>query len=169
VKKFKTEDGLEHEFTTIGKEGARAGAVIAITPDNQVVIAYQFRAGPERWMYDLPGGGFNEDETPQSAALRELREETGYVPGAIEYLGESCRDAYNNAVWHYFLATNCVLAEERELDEEEQKQGVEVRLISVAQLLAYAKADKMTDPHAVLMAYDTLKALQEETPHAQSN
>jgi ADP-ribose pyrophosphatase len=157
IKTFHTEDGMTHEFTTWGEEGVRSGAVLALTPDNQVITTYEFRAGPERWMYELPGGKFNPKEDVQTAALRELKEETGYVPDQVAYLGETCRDAYLNPTWFYFFATGCQLSPEgQSLDEEEKAQGVEVRLISVSELIENAMNNKMTDPAAVLMAYDKL-------------
>lgn len=160
IKKFQTEDGLEQEFTTFNKEGSRAGAVIAITVDKKVVTTFQFRAGPERWMYELPGGGFNESEDSQAGALRELAEETGYRPtGPVEFLGTSFGDAYSNVQRYYFLATECI-AGDTNLDTEEEQQGTEVRLISIAKLVDNAKADQMTDPAAVLMAYEKLKKLE---------
>ena len=163
VKRFRTDDGIEHEFTTEGAEDSHAGAVIALTPGNQVITAYQFRAGPERWMYDVPGGTFNDGEDAKVAALRELKEETGYEPKRVEFLGTSCRSGYFNITWHYFMATGCTLsASGLDQDEEEQDQGAEVRLISIADLIRYAKEDKMTDPHAVLMAYDKLMQLAGE-------
>lgn len=163
VKHFTTEDGLSHEFTTIGGENEHAGAVIALTPDNQVVTSYQFRSGPERWFYEIPGGGFNEGEDFEVAARRELQEETGYEPGEITYLGDSSRDAYSNTMWHYYIATNCrPSASGSEHDDVEHAQGLEVQLISVAELINNAKSNQMSDPHAVLMAYDTLKQLEAE-------
>jgi len=158
IKNFRDDNGIVHEFTTMYSEGSRAGAVVALTPDNKVITTYQFRPGMERWLYELPGGGFKDDETNQEAAVRELREETGYRPGHIEYLGESCGDAYNNVTFHYFLATDCVLDDNgSELDKEEEEQGAEVRLISIDELIANAKTAGMTDPRAVLMAYEKLK------------
>jgi ADP-ribose pyrophosphatase len=160
IKKFQTEDGLEHEFTTWLDEGYRAAGVIAITVDKKVVITYQFRGGPERWMYEIPGGGVEAGEDPEVGAVRELEEETGYMPGQVEFLGTSCKDAYSNIVTHYYLATDCVLSDEgNRLDEEEQEQGVEIRLITIDELIENAKNDQMTDPHAVLMAYEKLKEL----------
>jgi ADP-ribose pyrophosphatase len=162
VKRFKSDDGIEHEFTTFGVEGSRSGAVIALTKDRRVVIMYQFRAGPERWMYDIPGGGINEGEDPQVGVMRELREETGYTSSNIEYLGESSRDAYVNSTWHYYLATDCELHPEgQQLDTEEIEQGAEIRLIRIEELIENARNDKMTDPAAVLMAYEKLMKLQE--------
>jgi 8-oxo-dGTP pyrophosphatase MutT (NUDIX family) len=160
IKNFQTEDGTTHEFTTIGADGERAGAVVALTPDKQVITLLQFRAGPERWMYELPGGGFYEKEDAEAAALRELAEETGYKPGTVEFLGNSCRDAYSNTTWYYYLALNCQPSDSgQNLDKEEDEQGAEMRLISIPELIKYAKHDQMTDPHAVLMAYDKLMEL----------
>lgn len=160
VKRFQTEDGVEHEFTTWLHEGYRAAGVIAITPDKKIVTMYQFRGGPERWMHEIPGGGVLPEEDPKVGALRELKEETGYVAGKVELLGTSCKDAYSNIVIHYYLATDCVPSDEgRQLDEEEQEQGAEIRLITIDELITNARSDNMTDPQAVLMAYETLKEL----------
>jgi ADP-ribose pyrophosphatase len=147
-------------FATMLAEDSRAAAVIAITDDNRVVVARQFRPGPEKIMDELPGGGVNPGEDPQAGAIRELAEETGYIPGEVTFLGTSSRDAYTNGTWYYYLATGCRLSGKgQELDVEDNEQ-VDVQLISIEQLLDNAKQDRMTDPHAVLMAYDTLRELQ---------
>jgi ADP-ribose pyrophosphatase len=160
IKKFQTEDGLKHEFTTWGEEGSRAGVVIALTADKKVIVVYQFRGGPERWMYEIPGGGIKEGEDPQTGVLRELEEESGYIPGNITFLGNSYGESLVNTTWYYYLATDCVPSPRgRKLDEEELEQGAEVQLIAIAEFLDHAKHGDMTDPTAVLMAYDTLKEL----------
>jgi ADP-ribose pyrophosphatase len=163
IKKFRTEDGLEHEFTTFSREGARAGGVIALTSDKKVVTTYQFRAGPEQWMYELPGGGFKKSEDPKVGALRELEEETGYTAAAtsVKFLGTCFGDAYTNCRRYYFLATDCKPGQSK-LDVEEIEQGAEIRLISIDELIENAKTDQMTDPAAVLMAYDKLMEIKND-------
>src|SRR5688572_16138386 len=49
------------------------GAVIALWQGGKVLLAYQ--AYRRRWSF--PGGGVGAGETPEAAALREVREELG--------------------------------------------------------------------------------------------
>lgn len=160
IKNFRTDGGKIHQFTTFLDEGSRAGAVIALTPDNNVVVAHQFRAGPEKWMHEIPGGGIVAGEDPKAGVMRELAEETGYTSDNVKLLGTSCRGSYFNCTWYYYLAYDCVKAEMHHMDKEESDQGMEIRLITIDELIDFAKHDGMTDPAAVLMAYDELQKIR---------
>ena len=149
-------DGSEHEFTTYGKNDSQDVAVIAITRDNKVIIARQFRAGPERVMDELPGGRADDGEELQEAALRELAEETGYRSSNVEYLGFAYRDAYKNSTSNYFIAYDCVKTSDQKL---EQGEFVEVITITVKRLRDNARNGNMTDAVAVLMADKHLNSL----------
>lgn len=145
-------------IATYRSEGERSAGVIALTKDKQIIIARQFRHGPEKIMDEIPSGGVNEGEEVETAAKRELLEETGFVPGDMVYLGSSSRDAYTNAQWFYYLATDCVPHPDGQQTDEDEL--VEVKLMPIGEFLAMAKADGMTDAAAVLMAYDKLKELE---------
>ncbi len=157
VKRFRTDDDKEHEFTTMYREGQKSAAVIALTPDNQVIISRQFRAGRERYLDEIPGGGVEIDEDPEQAARRELLEESGYIPGQMTFLGTYSWDAYNNTVGYYYFATNCTLAPHRTVEQIEVDQGMETVLISVDELFENATHDNMSDAVAVLYAYSQLQ------------
>jgi ADP-ribose pyrophosphatase len=60
---------------------------IAVTPDDQVVLVSQFRAGSRRESLETPGGLLEPGEDPGEAGARELLEETGYAGEAPESLG----------------------------------------------------------------------------------
>jgi 8-oxo-dGTP pyrophosphatase MutT (NUDIX family) len=79
--------------------------VVAVTPDDQVVLVEQYRRGCDRIVRELPAGNLEPGEDPAVCAGRELAEETGYrVVGGMTPLGvlypEPARSA---AVAHGFL------------------------------------------------------------------
>jgi 8-oxo-dGTP pyrophosphatase MutT (NUDIX family) len=61
--------------------------VIALTPENELVMVRQFRAGGRRDSLETPGGLLELGEDPSIAGVRELLEETGYSGDAPTLLG----------------------------------------------------------------------------------
>jgi len=62
-------------------------AVAAVTEDGQLVLVRQHRHGLDAVTVEVAGGIIDPGEAPDVAALRELREETGYAAEALEPLG----------------------------------------------------------------------------------
>lgn len=149
-----------HEVIVDVLESHEDASVIAITTEGKVVIAGQFRCGPEEVMDELTGGKIDDEETPEQAAIRELAEEGGYAPGNMEYLGYLYREAWRTGRSHYFLATDCIpLPSGPQPDDFEV---IEVKNITIAELIENAKNARMTDTGGVLLAYDRLKQLEEK-------
>ena len=53
--------------------------VIAETTAGELVLVWQFRHGPAAPTLEAPGGAIEPGEEPAVAAVRELREETGFA------------------------------------------------------------------------------------------
>jgi 8-oxo-dGTP pyrophosphatase MutT (NUDIX family) len=141
-KKFRLPNGYEGVFTTLDRVGKKYACVIALTKQNEVIIVRQFRPGPEAIFDEVIGGAVEDGEVPLEAAKRELAEEAGYRVG----------------YYYFYLALNCEpLARGNNPDISE---SIEVRKISINQLIKNAKIGRMSDPQAVLMAYDRLMEIK---------
>jgi len=114
---FELPDGrhVNYSLTHVGK----VVCVLALTRDREVILARQFRPGPNLILDELPGGGVGAGEDLEIAVRREFREETGFVPSRLIYLGHFLDDAYSTIERHGFLALDCERLEPQKLDPNE--------------------------------------------------
>lgn len=97
-------------------------SVLALTPDQHVVLVKEYRHGAGVTEPALPSGVVDDrDSDPQAGAMRELIEETGYRPDKVVPLGAYYANWANqtNKV-HYFLALDCRKVGAQALDDTEQ-------------------------------------------------
>jgi ADP-ribose pyrophosphatase len=123
--------------------GRDSAATLAFTPSvSHVVLFEQFRVGPEKALLELPGGYLNSNEKPTDAALRELREETGYHSESAFYAGSEWWAANSSRRKHLIIAANAAQTFEANWDESESGH---VRLLPVSELMDFLVSGELTD------------------------
>lgn len=107
-----------------------AVAVIALTEDDQLVLVEQYRKPLERSLLEIPAGKVEPNETPETTALRELEEETGYTSPSLTYITSFYTSpGFADELIHLYYTDQLIRLEEPvALDEDE---FVEVKHVSI--------------------------------------
>jgi 8-oxo-dGTP pyrophosphatase MutT (NUDIX family) len=141
--------GQTHDFYVI--DTVNWVNVVAVTPQNELVMVEQYRHGSDTVELELPGGMMDpEDVSPVAAGLRELREETGYE-------GDGARARIIGAFYpnpalmsntcYTVLVENCRLAGQIKLD---QTEDVLTRLAPAGEVAAMVSSGQIR--HSLVVA-----------------
>ncbi|HEX8248181.1 MAG TPA: NUDIX hydrolase [Pyrinomonadaceae bacterium] len=139
-------DNLEHSFFVI--ESPDWVNIIALDAENRVVLIEQFRHGTEEIVLEIPGGMIDAGEAPETAARRELLEETGFASDELVFLGKSRPNPaiQNNWIYH-FAALNCRKIRETAFDEHE---SVVTKLVALDEIPRLIESEQIT--HSLVLA-----------------
>ena len=90
-------------------ERANVAGIVALTPDNGIIMNKQYKHGIAQMVHEIPAGMIDPGETPLQAAQRELEEETGYTATEwVELLTMVASPTSETNRYTVFLARNAV-------------------------------------------------------------
>ena len=96
-----------------------AVGIIAITPENKVVLVKQYRKAIEKELWEIPAGKIEPGENPKESAIRELKEETGYSAQSMKLLHKFYTSAgFSNQKIYIYLAENLTPGKQNFDDDE---------------------------------------------------
>lgn len=134
-----------------------AVAIVPITNEGKIVMVKQYRYPMGRDVLEIPAGKIDKGETdPLGAAVRELKEETGYTAEKFQYLGEvSPSVAYTEEIIRLYAATGLTPGE-TEFDTDEAIDIIEYDFNEVYKMAAEGKLVDAKTIAALFMAKEQL-------------
>jgi ADP-ribose pyrophosphatase len=133
-------------------------AIVPIDTEHHVLLIKEYYAGSNSFLYALPGGSIEDGTTPESEAMRELREETGYRAERLIKLHYTySRPAISTRKSYTFLAYNLTWDPLPDSDD-----FIEVVKLSLEEAIQRTYQDFESDTSTVgnlLMARDKLREL----------
>lgn len=109
--------------------------IVAITPDDRLLLVRQYRHAAGRFFLEIPGGGLDErDVDSEKAARRELEEETGYIAQDWQLISSLYPNpaSHTNRL-HTYLATDAERRHQQRLDAGEE--GLTVHALPIPEVL----------------------------------
>ena len=129
----------EHEFFVI--DSVNWVNVIALTPDQRLVMVEQYRHGSDTVELEIPGGMIDStDVAPEATGQRELREETGYEGEHPQIIGQVFPNpAIMSNTCFTVMVDNCHCRHSVQFDHSEDLITRLVPATDVAELVASGK------------------------------
>jgi len=140
----------EHDFFVI--DCANWVNVVAVTPEQQLVMVEQYRHGSNTVELEIPGGMIDrKDASPVAAGARELREETGYAGENARLLGQILPNpAIMSNTCYTVLVENCRCVHPVEFDHGED---LVTRLVTVTEIPRLVAEGKIAHSLVVVALY----------------
>ncbi len=119
-----------------------AVCVLGVLDDGRLVTIRNFRIAVGAWLNEFCAGKLEPGEDPRAAALRELKEETGYDAASIESLGTFYTSpGFADEVMHAFVAHGLTLSTQK-LEADER---IEVVLRTVDEFRRMVRSGEVCD------------------------
>ena len=123
-------------------EHAQAVVVIVRPQPDQMLLVQQYRHPLGRESWEVVAGGMDPGESPEDAALRELREETGYVGKRVTRLWSAfSAPGFCEELLHFCVVEGYEIGD-TDFDEDEQ---IEVGIFALDDLWRKIRNDELPD------------------------
>lgn len=150
VDRVRFPDGSEGELEMVRHPGASAVVPFLSDPsgdDPLVLLIKQYRYAAEQYMYEIPAGRLDPEESPEHCARRELREETGCEAEKVEPLTTIyTTPGFTDERIHLFMASGLTVGDaNREKDE-----FIEIERMAVSNALRLIQEGHISDGKTVV-------------------
>ncbi|MDD5127657.1 MAG: NUDIX hydrolase [Dehalococcoidales bacterium] len=133
-------------------------AVVAVDAEDNVLLERQFRTAAGKELLEIPAGGIDPGEDPETAVKREMREETGYFPQKVTRLGGFyASPGYSTEYLYLFLATD-LTPSQLFAEDTDEIELVRVPVSKIRRLILSGEIDDAKSIAGLLMYLEKIKA-----------
>ncbi len=152
------EDSVEFDNSENGIYGYvkrhDGASLLIVNTNNEILLVNQYRYPIKSFQWGIPGGAIEENETPEDAVRREVREETGLEVTNLETMGcfyplSSCSTEKD----YLFIAHIDAKLPSENPDEQHDELFQEKKFVPIQKALEMIDRNEITDSN-------TAKAIQ---------
>ena len=142
------DNGVTTDMEFVEHPGATA--IIPMLNESRVLLLKQYRHPLRKYIWEIPAGTIDPQESVINCAKRELIEETGYSANQWQKLGEITPvPGYSDERIHIYLATELQTAEQ-DLDRDEI---INIHEVDYSEALEMIKTGKIQDAKSIAGLY----------------
>ncbi len=158
VDTLRGENGKSHDVEVV--EHSEAVVVIVRPRPGEMLLVRQYRHPLGRDNWEVVAGGLDDGESPEDAAARELREETGYIAHRVERLWSAfSAPGFCTELLHFCVVDGYDVGERSGYDEGEE--SMQTGIFTLDELWRKIQNDELPDSKtqiAVLWARSALSS-----------
>ncbi|MCR2042636.1 NUDIX hydrolase [Anaerosalibacter massiliensis] len=126
-----------------------AVAIVPITKEGEIILVKQYRKAVEKELLEIPAGKLEIGEEPKETAERELKEETGFSSGKLEYITEFYTSpGFSDEKMYLFLAIELIEG----LAEPEKDEYIEIIKLDLNSLIDKVLKGEIVDSKTIIGA-----------------
>lgn len=145
-------DGKQSKREIVKHPGAVA--IIPVTKNKKIIFVEQYRKPLEKSIIEIPAGKLEKGEKPETTALRELEEETGYTarPESLVFVDSFYTSpGFADEIMHIYMADELIPVENpAQSDDDEFLDLMELTLDEALQLMKEQRIHDAKTNYAVL-------------------
>lgn len=151
-------NGVERTYERMKPSGRNAVMMVPITENRELLLVREYAAGTERYELGFPKGLIDMGETPEQAAVRELKEEIGFGANKLTPLKEVVlAPSHFSSKMTLFIAEE-LYSDQLEGDEPEPLDIVRWPLEQAEELLTHLDFSEARSCTALLLTLRALKS-----------
>ena len=129
-----------HTYEIVEHRGAVV--VLAMPSPSEIVLVRQWRVPLGAYTWEACAGGIEDGETAEAAALRELREETGFRAESVRRLWSAySAPGFCDELLHFFVAERWTQGE----TDFDAGEDIEIRTFALDELRRMIERDELRD------------------------